>query len=85
MPGNKKVKIQNYYRQWRQLDSEGKGIKKNTETQKAQDTRFEKVIQIWSDQLDKGEVISMSDTNINLELYYNNLNDMEYQDRKLNT
>ena len=35
MPGNKKIKIQNYYRQWRELDREGKGLP-NTETQKSQ-------------------------------------------------
>ena len=43
MPGNKKIKIQNYYRQWRELDREGRGIP-NTDNQKSQNERFQKVV-----------------------------------------
>ena len=52
LPGNKVIRIQNYYRQWRMLDIKGTGIK-NTETQKQQNTRFAKIAAIWSQQLEQ--------------------------------
>ena len=82
MAGNKKLKIQNYYRQWRILDKNGVEIP-NTETQKHQNERFQKVAEMWSNQLDQGEVLSFSDTNINLSKNYNNSNEISESERKL--
>ena len=82
MAGNKKLKIQNYYRQWRMLDKNGQGIK-DTETQKNQNKRFQKVVDIWSTQLEQGEILSLSDTNINLNKNFNNTNEISESERKL--
>ena len=81
LPGNKKIKIQSYYRQWRQLDREGRGIP-GTETQKQQNLRFKKIAEQWSQQIQIGETISFSDTNINLDKNFQNTNELENCERK---
>ena len=80
--GNKVIRVQNYYRQWGMLDKNGNGIP-NTETPKNQNIRFLKVAEIWSQQIQKYEVISISDTNINLKKNYNNTNELKESDKKL--
>ena len=80
LPGNKKIKLQSYYRQWRQLDREGRGIP-GTETQKEQNIRFKKIAEIWSQQIQIGETLSFSDTNINLDKKFQNTNELENCER----
>ena len=81
--GNKKIRIQNYYRQWQEMDLNG--AIPETKSVKEQTQRFLKVIKIWSNQilLDQNEIISMSDTNINLNLNYSAPETLEYHDRKM--
>ena len=64
------------------VDNKGVGIP-GTESQKQQNTRFKNVVETWSEQLDKGEVISFSDTNINLHKNFNNINEISESDKKL--
>ena len=82
LPGNKKIRIQNYYRQWREIDKEGKGLP-GTETQRSQNIRFQKISQIWSQQLENHEVISLSDTNIDLSKNFFNSDEISDSDKKL--
>ena len=81
LPGNKIILLQNYYRQWRMLNKEGHGIP-NTETTKSQKVRFQKVADVWSQQMQTNEVISLSDTNINLNKNFNSPNLLNDSDRK---
>ena len=57
----------------------------NTKSIKKQITRFSQIIKIWSQQISEPntEVISMSDTNINLELDYTTPQNLDQEDRKL--
>ena len=81
--GNKTLKIQNYYRQWQEMTDTGSIPK--TKSIKQQTIRFNQVINVWSQQLsdEKVEVISMSDTNLNLNLDYNTPQKLDLDDRKL--
>ena len=82
LPGNKTVRIQNWYRQWRQVDSNGKGIP-GTETNKSQQSRFLKVALNWAELLKQGETISLSDSNIDLNSDFNNIQSLSESEKKL--
>ena len=82
LPGNKNILHQSYYRQWRQVDINGNGIP-GTETPAKQQERLAKVAEIWSQQLSKGETVSMSDTNINLSKKFNTPEELSTTNRKL--
>ena len=78
--GNKKILVQNYYRQWRQIDN-GKAII-GTESPRAQNVRFKSVINKWATLLEhEEEVISISDTNIDLDKDYAKIHNFEPHER----
>ena len=81
--GNKILRVQNYYRQWQEMTDTGS--MPNTKSIKQQTLRFNQIVNIWSQQLsdEKVEVISMSDTNINLNMDYNTPQKLDIDDRKL--
>ena len=83
LEARKKLRIQNYYRQWQELDENG--AIPETKSIDKQINRFTKITQVWANQLQQNEmeIISMSDTNINTDLDYSTPSDLEYHDRKI--
>ena len=81
--GKKKLRIQNYYRQWQELTDQG--AIPDTKSLNKQTIRFQEIINVWSDQIQDQniEVISLSDTNINLDLNFSVPSELEFHDRKI--
>ena len=82
MKGNKSFWHKNYYRQWRQIDKNG--AIDQTETIKSQTRRFRRITAQWAKVLQTGEeVISNSDTNIDLDRELTDKNDLEHHERAM--
>ena len=81
--GNQKLRFQNFYRQWQEVSHNG--AIPDTKSVPKQTTRFKNLTKIWSEQIElpNTEVISMSDTNLNLSLDYNQPEKLDFHDRKL--
>ena len=80
--GNKKIWFQNYYRQWRQIQND-RGIP-GTESPKAQAIRFKAVTSKWAQLLEtSNEVISVSDTNIDLDKDYEQTYNFQHYEREM--
>ena len=80
--GNKNFWFQNYYRQWRQIQND-RGIP-GTESTRAQALRFKAVTEKWAQLLDTNlEVISVSDTNIDLDKDYEQTQNFQHYEREM--
>ena len=74
--------FQNYYRQWRQIMNE-RAIP-GTESSKSQATRFKSVTNKWAQLLDtNNEVISVSDTNIDLDKDFEQTHQFQHYEREM--
>ena len=82
LPGNKSIRLQCYYRQWRQVDQNGYGYT-GTETPKSQEDRFQKIANIWEQQIKNGETVSLSDTNLDLSKNFQNTQELSESNIKL--
>ena len=82
--GNKKFLVQNYYRQWRQIEN-GKAVI-GTESPRAQNVRFKNITNKWATLLEnEEEVISISDTNIDLDKDYSKIHNFEPHEKVMIT
>ena len=83
LPGNKKLRIQNYYRQWQQMTD--RGAIPDTKSVAKQKIRFSQITKTWAEQIEteKTEVISLSDTNINLDLDYTSPENLDIHDKNI--
>ena len=81
--GKQKLRIQNFYRQWQEMNENG--AIPETKSIPKQIVRFKNLTNKWSKQIESEntEVISLSDTNINLSLDYSQPDKLEFHDRKL--
>ena len=81
--GTKKLKIQNYYRQWQEINQDG--AIPNTKSVKSQKSRFSQIIKTWANQIsnNESEIISMSDTNIDLQINYSTPSQLDIHERKM--
>ena len=77
--GNKKFTFQNYYRQWRKMDSEGSI--EGTESDKAQKKRLNDIVTKWAENIERGDCISTTDININLNHDFNYPSQLQEHDR----
>ena len=70
----------NFYRQWQIVGLNGSIPK--TKNEKAQFLRFSTVIEKWKTTINERETISVSDTNINLDKNFNDIESLDLNEKK---